>query len=262
MWRSSEHPMSCKKNLLKERIAHNDSLIGLWCSLTSATAVESLSTLGYDWFLLDMEHAPNDLDDIVSQLRVLDSSAVSAVVRPPSNDRVMIKRLLDAGAKNLLFPYVQSVQEAREIVRSTRYAPQGVRGVSVAGRAALYGADGQYLQNASAEISIALQIETLEAFAAIAEMVLLPEVDVLFFGPSDLSADMGLLGQGEHPDVQARIIQGIELVVAHGKMAGVLAPNPQTARKYMQAGARYVAVGSDIGCMRAQAQALLDKSRS
>lgn len=250
--------MVCKTNLLKGRIQNKDRLIGLWCSLTSATAVESLSTINYDWFLLDMEHAPNEIGDIVSQLRVLDSSNVSAVVRPPSNDRILIKRLLDAGAKNFLFPYVQSTTEAIEIIRSTRYAPEGVRGVSVAGRAALYGADKSYLHNAAKEIVIGLQIETMEAFQSLPEMLALPEVDMLFFGPSDLSADMGLLGQGDHPDVQARIIQGIELVVSHNKMAGVLAPNLDAARRYVNAGAKFVGIGSDLACLRFQAQALLD----
>lgn len=250
--------MVCKINLLKGRIQNKDRLIGLWCSLTSATAVESLSTINYDWFLLDMEHAPNEIGDIVSQLRVLDSSNVSAVVRPPSNDRILIKRLLDAGAKNFLFPYVQSTVEAIEIIRSTRYAPEGVRGVSVAGRAAMYGADKGYLQDAAKEIVIGLQIETMEAFQSLPEMLALPEVDMLFFGPSDLSADMGLLGQGDHPDVQAQIIQGIELVVSHNKMAGVLAPNLEAARKYVNAGAQFVGIGSDLACLRFQAQALLE----
>jgi len=250
--------MSCKTNILKSRIARHDRLIGLWCSLTSASAVEALSTVAYDWFLLDMEHAPNELGDIVSQLRVLDSVEMVGVVRPPSSDRVMIKRLLDAGAKNFLFPYVQSVEEAREIVRSTRYAPDGVRGVSTAGRAALYGARKNYLQEAADEIAIGIQIETLEAFEAIPGIAALPEVDILFFGPADLSADMGLLGQGEHPAVQAKIIDGIRLVRAQDKMAGVLAPDPVIAKHYAQAGANFVAVGSDLACLRVQAQALLD----
>lgn len=249
--------MPSKPNVLKERITAGDKLIGLWCSLTSATAVEVLSTLEYDWLLLDMEHAPNDLAEIVAQLRVLDSSNISAVVRPPSSDRVMIKRLLDLGAKNLLFPNVQSADEAREIVRSTRYAPEGVRGVSLSGRASLYGVQDRYLQDAADEISIGVQIETLAAFNAMPEIAALPEVDVLFFGPADLSADMGLLGQGEHPDVQAQIIQGIQLITARNKMAGVLAPNLDVARTYAQAGAKFIAIGSDIACLRARAQALL-----
>lgn len=250
--------MSCKNNLLKSRIARHDRLIGLWCSLASANAVEALSTVAYDWFLLDMEHSPNELNDIISQLRVLDSVETVGVVRPPSNDRVMIKRLLDAGVKSFLFPYVQSVEEAREIVRSTRYAPEGIRGVSISGRAALYGARKNYLMEAANEIVIAIQIETLEAFEAIPDIAALPEVDILFFGPADLSADMGLLGQGEHPEVQGKIIEGIRLIREKGKMAGVLAPNPVVAKAYVQAGAHFVAVGSDLACLRTHAQALLD----
>jgi len=252
--------MPCKPNTLKQRIDRRECLVGLWCSLTSATAVEALAGLDYDWFLLDMEHAPNGLDTVIDQLRVLDSSAVSGFVRPPGNDRVTIKRLLDAGAKNLLFPYVQNVEEAREIVRATRYAPQGVRGVSTAGRAALYGAYPDYLGQAAKEIAIGLQIETREALRAIPEFAALPEVDILFFGPADLSADMGLLGQAEHPEVRARIEAGIRQVVEAGKMAGVLAPNPAVAQGYYEAGARFIAIGSDLQCLRGQAAALLGTS--
>lgn len=250
--------MVCKINELHTRMHADERLTGLWCSMTSATAVEALSTLAYDWFLLDMEHAPNELPDIVSQLRVLDSSAVAPMVRPPANDRVLIKRMLDAGVKNFLFPYVQSVEEAREIVSATRYPPAGVRGVSVAGRAAWYGARAGYLQAAGDEIAIGIQIETCQAFEAIAGIAALPEVDMIFFGPADLSADMGLLGQTDHPDVRARIQAGIAQVRSHGKMAGVLAPSIDAARFYESAGARFIGIGSDLGCMRTHAQKLLD----
>ncbi|WP_313298551.1 HpcH/HpaI aldolase/citrate lyase family protein [Diaphorobacter sp.] len=250
--------MVCKINHFRARLHSDDRLIGMWCSLSSPTAVELLSTIAYDWFLLDMEHAPNELPDIVSQLRVLDSSGVAPVVRPPCNDRVLIKRLLDAGAKNLLFPNVQSVEEAEEIVRSTRYAPQGVRGVSVSGRAAWYGARAGYLQEAGDEISIGIQIETLAAFECIEPIAALPEVDMVFFGPADLSADMGLLGQTDHADVRAKIQEGISRVRACGKMAGVLAPHVDAAKFYEAAGARFIGIGSDLGCLRSHAQKLLN----
>ncbi len=250
--------MVCKINQLRARMHANEQLTGLWCSMTSTTAVEALSTLAYDWFLLDMEHAPNELPDIVSQLRVLDSSSVAPVVRPPCNDRVLIKRMLDAGVKNFLFPYVQSLEEALEIVRATRYPPAGVRGVSVSGRAAWHGARPNYLKEAGDEISIGIQIETLQAFEAIDSIAALPEVDMIFFGPADLSADMGMLGQTGHVDVRARIQRGIAQVMACGKMAGVLAPNMDAAKFYEAAGARFIGIGSDLGCMRTHAQKLLD----
>ncbi|KAA0892985.1 HpcH/HpaI aldolase/citrate lyase family protein [Pusillimonas sp. ANT_WB101] len=249
--------MPCKPNTFKARVAAGEKLIGLWCSLTSATSVEVLSTIDYDWFLLDMEHAPNSLGDIVDQLRVLDSSAACGFVRPPCNDSVVIKRLLDAGAKNLLFPYVQNADEARDIIRATRYAPDGVRGVSTAGRAALYGDYPNYLKVAADEIVIAIQIETAAAIQAIPSIVALAEIDIVFFGPADLSADMGLLGQPEHPDVRASIAAAIKQVTAAGKMAGVLAPNPSVARAYYEAGAKFIAIGSDLGCLLTQAKALL-----
>jgi len=253
--------MPCKYNNFRERVARSDRLIGLWCSLTSATAVEVLTTVDYDWFLLDMEHAPNDLNKIVDQLRVLDSSASAGFVRPAENDRVTIKRLLDAGVKNLLFPYVENVEQAREIIRATRYAPEGVRGVSTAGRAALYGQYPDYLKVAANEIVIAIQIETMGALQAIPEFASLPEVDILFFGPADLSADMGLLGQPEHKDTRAHIAAGIRQTVAAGKMAGVLAPNLKVAREYYDAGARFIAVGSDIQCMRSMAANIRDAAQ-
>ena len=209
--------MVCKINELRARMHANEKLTGLWCSMTSTTAVEALSTINFDWFLLDMEHAPNELPDIVSQLRVLDSSTVSPVVRPPCNDRVLIKRMLDAGVKNFLFPYVQSLDEALEIVRATRYPPAGVRGVSVSGRAAWYGARSGYLKDAGDEISIGIQIETMHAFKAISDIAALPEVDMIFFGPADLSADMGLLGQVDNTEVREQIKRGIELVNASEK---------------------------------------------
>lgn len=241
--------MPCKINEFKTRVTSDDRLIGLWCSLTSATAVEVLANVGYDWFLLDMEHAPNDLNEIVDQLRVLDSSSSVGFVRPPGNDKVTIKRLLDAGVKNFLFPYVENVSQAQEIIRATRYAPEGVRGVSTAGRAAWYGQFPEYLKKAAEEIVIAMQIETVDALENLAEFLSLPAIDIVFFGPADLSADMGLLGQPEHPETRARIIAGIKQTIASGKMAGVLAPNLNVAREYYDAGARFIAVGSDIQCM-------------
>lgn len=253
--------MPCKANIFKTRVAAGEKLIGLWCSLTSATSVEALSTIDYDWFLLDMEHAPNELRDIVDQLRVLDSSTPCGFVRPPCNDRIIIKRLLDAGAKNFLFPYVQNVEEAQDIIRATRYAPDGVRGVSTAGRAAHYGDYPNYLQTAADEIVIAIQIETTAAVQDLPAMLALADIDIVFFGPADLSADMGLLGQPEHPEVRATITACIKQVTAAGKMAGVLAPNIAIARAYYEAGAKFVAVGSDLACLRTQAKTLLASTK-
>lgn len=251
--------MVCKANDFVNKVATKKLTTGLWCSLASATAVEVLSSVPYDWFLLDMEHAPTSLNKIIDQLRVLDASAISAIVRPPCCDTVFIKRLLDAGAKNLLFPNVQTIEQAREIIRATRYPPEGVRGVSMSGRAALYGAKSGYVSEAASELVIIMQMETMQALQLLPEFARLPEVAVLFFGPADLSADMGLLGQPDHPDVRNTITKAIKTVVAHGKIAGILAPNMDAANAYIAAGARFVAIGNDLSCLRVHAQALLDQ---
>jgi len=251
--------MVCKRNELPQLLANDKLALGLWCSLVSANAVETLTTVSYEWFLLDMEHTTASLNDIVDQLRVLDASSSAGVVRPPCSDMVFIKRLLDAGVKNLLFPNIQSVQEATQIIKATRYAPHGIRGVSVAGRAAEYGAQADYLKNASKEIVIGIQLETKKALNLIPELASLPEISILFFGPGDLSADMELLGQPDHPEVRKAVISSIKETVSHNKTAGVLAPNLDAANAYIAAGARFVAIGSDLLCLRAHANHLLEQ---
>lgn len=254
--------MGCKVNELPGLLANKELALGLWCSLVSPNAIETLATVPYEWFLLDMEHTTANLNDIVDQLRVLDASPIAGVVRPPCSDTVFIKRLLDAGAKNLLFPNIQSVQEAIQIIKATRYAPHGVRGVSVAGRAAEYGAQADYLQNAAKEIVIGIQLETKNALTLIPELASLPEISILFFGPGDLSADMGLLGQPDHPEVREAVISSIKEVVTHDKIAGVLAPNLEAANAYITAGAKFVAIGSDLLCLRTHANHLLEQIKS
>lgn len=251
--------MACKTNDFVNKVNTKELTTGLWCSLASATAVEVLSSVQYDWFLLDMEHSPTSLTDIVNQLRVLDSSSISGVVRPPCCDTVFIKRLLDAGAKNLLFPNVQTIEQAREIIRATRYPPEGIRGVSMSGRAALYGARVNYVSEAAEELVIGLQMETLKSLKLLADFSSFSEVAILFFGPADLSADMGLLGQPDHPDVRNTILNAIKTVVEHNKIAGVLAPNIDAAKAYIAAGARFVAIGNDLSCLRSHAQTLLNQ---
>lgn len=253
--------MSCKNNTFKTKLQKPSALIGLWSSLVSTNAVELLSTVNYDWFLLDMEHAPNELNHIINQLRVLDNSSSHGFVRPAQNDRISIKRLLDAGVKNFLFPYVENAEQAQQIIRATQFPPLGNRGVSTAGRAAWYGYQPNYLHNASEELVIAMQIETLQAAQSLADFTAIEEIDILFFGPADLSADMGLLGQPEHPEVKTIISNGIKQVIASGKVAGVLAPNLELANQYYQAGARFIAVGSDLQCLRNRAAELFDLAK-
>jgi 4-hydroxy-2-oxoheptanedioate aldolase len=153
------------KNSFKDALTKKELQLGLWCSLCSSTATELLGDSGYDWLLLDTEHTPNELPDIVSQLRSVHGKPTHAIVRPAWNDTVLIKRFLDVGAQTLLIPFVQNAQEAQAAVAATRYPPMGVRGVTSSGRAANYGRIKGYLHEAQSQLCVLLQVETREALA-------------------------------------------------------------------------------------------------
>jgi 2-dehydro-3-deoxyglucarate aldolase len=246
-------------NPFRQRLLEHETLIGCWLSLGSPIATEVLGVAGFDWLLLDCEHAPNDVLTIVPQLMALKDSASAAFVRPPWNDAVVIKRLLDVGVHNLLVPFVETAAQAAAAVAATRYPPEGVRGVSVAHRGNRYGATKDYLATANASITVALQIESREGVAQAAAIAAVPGADVLFVGPSDLAAAYGHLGDASHPEVQAAIAVVLGAARAAGKPAGILAPAEADARRYLQMGFRMVAVGSDLGLLRNHSQALIDK---
>lgn len=249
-------PNSFKRDLLAGK-----KLIGCWSSLASHITTEALGVAGFDWILLDGEHAPNDMATFIPQLMALKDSASAPVVRPSWNNPVEIKRLLDAGFYNFLIPFVESVDEARQAVDATRYPPQGMRGVSVSQRSNRYGTVPDYFKNVNDHMCVMVQIESKAGVAAARDIAALDGVDCLFVGPSDLAAGLGHLGNAGHPDVQAAIAAVFADAKAAGKPSGILAPLEADARRYMAMGATFVAVGSDLGVFRNATQALCDKYR-
>ena len=250
-------PNSFKRDLLAGK-----KLIGCWSSLSNAITTEVLGVAGFDWILLDGEHSPNDVTTFIPQLMALKDSASAPVVRPSSNNEVEIKRLLDAGFYNFLVPFVESVAEAKRAVAATRYPPLGIRGVSVSQRSNRYGTVPDYFKSINDHICVMLQIESRAGVAAAREIAALDGVDCIFVGPSDLAAGFGHLGNANHPEVQAAIAAVFADAKAHGKPTGILAPAEADARRYMEMGATFVGVGSDLGVFRAATQALHDKYRS
>ena len=233
----------------KARLAAGEQLIGLWSSLGSAFAAEVCAASGMDWLLIDSEHAPNDLCTIVAQLQALGGYPVEAAVRPPSDAPWMLKQILDAGARTLLVPMVETAEQARAVTLACRYPPRGIRGVGGSSRATRFGLDKTYLHSANDDICLMLQIESRRAIDGLDEMLEVPGVDGYFIGPADLAADMGYLGNIEHPDVQKVIEQTIVRIKNAGKVAGILIANPKLAHRYLELGARFVAVGSDVGVL-------------
>ena len=252
----AQFPNRSRQDLLARK-----RLIGCWASLGSPITTEVLGVAGFDWILLDAEHAPNDVLTLVPQLMALKDSASAPVVRPPWNDTVIIKRLLDAGFHNFLVPFVESADEARRAVAATRYPPAGVRGVSVSQRSNRYGSVPDYFKLVNDNIAVTVQIESRAGVAAASSIAAVDGVDGLFIGPSDLAAAYGHLGAAGHPEVQEAMAQVFAAAKSAGKPVGILAPVEAEARRYLEMGATFVAVGSDLGVLRTATQSLRDKFR-
>lgn len=246
-------------NALKRALREGRPQIGLWSSLSSHIAVEVIAGSGFDWLLLDTEHAPTELTMIHSQLQAMQGSAAAAVVRPAWNDPVLFKRLLDVGVQSFIVPWVQNADEARRAVAATRYPPQGIRGVATTTRASRYGRVKDYLKRANDEICIVVQIETRAALDHLEAIAAVDGVDGLFIGPSDLAADMGHLGDNAHRDVRQTMDEAMVRIKKTGKAAGTLAPIEADARHWLELGCLLVAVGSDTGILARQSEALAAK---
>ena len=249
-------------NRFRQDLRAGKRLIGCWASLGSPITTEVLGVAGFDWILLDAEHAPNDVLTLVPQLMALKDSVSAPVVRPPWNDTVVIKRLLDAGFHNFLVPFIESADDARRAVSATRYPPAGVRGVSVSQRSNRYGAVADYFRIINDNIAVMVQIESRAGVEAAASIAAVDGVDGLFIGPSDLAAAFGYLCNAGHPDVQEAMTKVFAEARSAGKPMGILAPVEADARRYLQMGATFVAVGSDLGVLRMSTQALCDKYRA
>ena len=205
--------MPAPANPFKRALRAGRPQIGLWTSLASNLAVEVVAGSGFDWLLLDMEHAPNELPMVLAQLQAARGGTAQPIVRPPWNDMVVIKRLLDVGVQSLLIPYVQSAEEARDAVAFTRYPPQGVRGFATGPRANDYGRITDYVQTYADELCLLVQVETKQGLANLEAIAAVDGVDGVFIGPADLAAALGHPGELKHPEVQAAIEELLEVNV-------------------------------------------------
>lgn len=248
-------------NLFKQAVREGRTQIGLWCSLCSNVAAEVIADAGFDWILIDTEHAPNELPMVFSQLQALVGGTAAPMVRPAWNDMVLMKRLLDIGVQNFLVPYVQTPEEARAAVAATRYPPQGIRGVAVTHRANRYGRVKDYFKRANDEICVLLQIETRLGLQNLEDIAAVEGVDGLFIGPSDLAAALGHLGDNGHPEVRAAIEDAFKLIRKAGKAPGILAPVESDARHWLSLGCVVLAVGSDAGLLARHSEELAAKFR-
>jgi 4-hydroxy-2-oxoheptanedioate aldolase len=246
-------------NPLKNALRTGEPQIGLLCNLASSYALEVTAGAGFDWMLIDTEHSPADLENVLHQLQALAAYPTAPVVRVPWNDMVAIKRYLDIGAQSLLIPYVETVEQARSAVASTRYPPAGVRGVALATRASGFGRVAGYAPLAHEEIVVIAQIENQAGLENLEAIAGVDGVDALLIGPSDLHASFGHVGEITNPEMVPIIDDAISRIVATGKTAGVFAPAEELARRWIGLGARLVLVGTDIGVLARGSDALVEK---
>jgi len=231
--------------------------IGTWISSASVIVAEAVGHAGFDWGVVDMEHAPLDTMQVLQMLQALGSTRLVPLVRVPSNDAVTVKRVLDAGAHTVLFPFVQDAGDAARAVAATRYPPHGVRGMSGMSRASRFGMVPKYIDGAGAGMGVVVQLESAAALARLEAIAAVDGVDALFIGPADLSAGMGHPGQFTHPQVMQAMADAVRRCKALGKPVGTVGGSPEVVTQYRAMGFDYVAISSDMGLLMQGALAAL-----
>ncbi|MEM6985335.1 MAG: aldolase/citrate lyase family protein [Pseudomonadota bacterium] len=254
--------MNLPTNPFLSAIRSGTPQIGLWISLANNVSAEVVADAGFDWVLVDTEHSPNELQSVLSQLQVFAASDTTAIVRPQWNDPVLTKRFLDIGAQGLLFPMVQSPAEADAAVAATRYPPRGIRGVSGTTRANRFGRVTDYFSRVEDETAVLVQVETRSAVALASEIGTRDGVDGVFFGPADISADIGRLGQPMHEDTWQLIKPAAQKLIQAGVPVGTLVLDPQFARQLIDEGFSFVACGSDLALLARGADNLIKSMRN
>jgi len=233
-------------NIFKHSLAKGEQQYGCWLGLCSPLSAELCASTGYDWMLIDGEHAPNDLQTVLSQLQAIESTPAQAVVRLPDGNPTLIKQYLDIGVQNLLIPMVENAEQARELVRAVRYPPEGIRGVGTAlARAARWNLVDNYFAEINNEFCLIVQIESVQGLQNLDEILEVDGIDAIFIGPADLAASLGHLGNPAHSEVKQAVNGAFSKIKAAGKAAGSLATSQEVAKDYETNGAQFIALSVD-----------------
>ncbi len=252
--------MKMPTNRFKAALLAGTPQIGLWNAIPGALVPELLANCGYDFVVIDTEHAPTGVLDVLPALQAIAAYPdTAAAVRPANNDPVLIKRLLDLGAQTLVVPYVQSAQEAAAAVRAMRYAPRGIRGVAGMTRASRYGQVEDYFVTAEEELCLIVQVETGDSLDRLEDIATVDGVDGVFIGPADLAASLGHPGNPGHPDVIAAIEDAIARLKDIGVPSGILTLDEAFCQRCITLGTTFTAIGMDVGCLAREVRALRNR---
>jgi 4-hydroxy-2-oxoheptanedioate aldolase len=242
--------MKIPVNAFKRALRDGKPQIGLWMGMSEPSVAELLAGAGFDWLLIDAEHSPNDPRSVLPLLQAAAPYPVHPIVRPVHGAVETIKQYLDIGAQTLLLPMIETAEQAALMVAATRYPTRGIRGVASAStRASRFSQIEGYFHECEAELCVLVQVESIKGIENLAAIAAVEGVDGVFFGPADLAASMGLIGQPMDPKVRAAIAQGIAAVKKAGKAAGTLTGDQRLAREYLALGALFVAVGVDMSLL-------------
>ncbi len=253
--------MDLPVNTFRQGLLAGRQQLGLWVSLANPYAAEIVAGSGFDWLLIDTEHSPNEVDNTLLQLQAVAPYPVAPIVRPAWNDKVLIKRHLDIGAQTLLVPYVETREEAAAAVAAMRFPVRGVRGVAGVTRATRFGRVADYAKRASEQLCLLVQIETRRGLDNLEAIAREDGVDGVFIGPADLAAGLGRVGEIQHAQVQAAIQDAVKRIRACGKAAGILATDDASARRYMEWGTTFTAVGVDVMLLARETEKLAARLR-
>ncbi len=248
--------------LIKRKDLPGGYAAGTWIMSASPVVIEALGCAGFDWGVVDMEHSPLDLMNTVHMLQACAGTPMVPITRIPWNDAVMVKRMLDAGAQTLLFPFVQNAQEAQQAVAAAKYPPVGIRGMAAMSRASRFGTKPNYFKTANDDVAVIVQIETTAAVEQTQAIASTPGVDALFIGPGDLSGTMGHVGELTHPAVMDQIAKAIAACHQAGKPIGTVGGTPEVVATYRKMGFDFIACGSDLGLLMRNCAATLSAMRA
>jgi 4-hydroxy-2-oxoheptanedioate aldolase len=255
--------MNMPHNAFKAALKQSATQYGIWAGFATGYAAEIVATTGYDWMLIDGEHAPNTVPGVLAQLQAVAPYSTAPVVRAVNGDANLIKQLLDIGARTLMIPMVETAEQAAALVRAMRYPPHGIRGVGGGlTRATRWDGVPDYLNTAHEQLCLIVQVESRLGVDNVEAIAAVEGVDAVFIGPADLSIGLGHSGNPGHPQVQERIQHAINATLAAGKACGILAPNEDDARRYQSWGCQFIAVAIDISLLRQNAMATLARYRT
>lgn len=251
------------KNQLKAQLNSEETLYGLWNTIPDTYVAEIVAGAGYDWVVIDAEHAPFDQRSLLLQMQAMAAYPdTQVVVRPPSADPVYLKKILDFGVQTLVIPMIETVEQAEEMVQAIHYPPHGKRGVAPAlARASRWGQVADYVHEADDEMCLILQIESrpgIENLEAISQVI---GVDGLFIGPADLTASYGYIGDTDHPEIEQIIQEALATIRKSGKAAGILAFNEEEVQTYAEQGANFIGIGVDLVMLAKQVRGAIGKYR-